>query len=47
VTDKIYLELESRIILFTSLRLEALDRLSLKHRLDESGCAENTPREHA
>jgi arsenate reductase len=32
-----YRELETRILLFTNLRLEELDRLSLKKRLDEIG----------
>jgi arsenate reductase (thioredoxin) len=32
-----YRELETRILLFTSLRLEELDRMSLKNRLDEIG----------
>lgn len=32
-----YRELETRILLFTSLRLEELDRMSLKKRLDEIG----------
>jgi arsenate reductase len=34
---RVYLELERRIELFTSLRLEALDRLALQARLDEIG----------
>jgi protein-tyrosine-phosphatase len=34
---KIYLKLESRIKIFTSLRFEALDRLSLQNRLREIG----------
>lgn len=34
---KIYLELESRIKIFTNLRLEALDRLTLQNRLDAIG----------
>ena len=37
-----YLELESRIKVFASLRVEALDRLSLKARLDEIGHTQNT-----
>ena len=32
-----YLTLEARVKLFTSLRVEALDRLSLKRRVDEIG----------
>jgi arsenate reductase (thioredoxin) len=32
-----YLMLESRIKLFTSLRLEALDRLAVKWNIDEIG----------
>ena len=32
-----YRELDTRILLFTSLRLEELDRMSLKKRLDEIG----------
>jgi arsenate reductase len=32
-----YRELDTRIMLFTSLRLEELDRMSLKKRLDEIG----------
>jgi arsenate reductase len=32
-----YRELETRILLFTSLRLEELDKMSLKKRLDEIG----------
>jgi len=32
-----YRELETRILLFTSLRIEELDRMSLKKRLDEIG----------
>ena len=34
---KIYLELESRIKIFTSLPLDALDRIKLQKRLDEIG----------
>jgi arsenate reductase len=34
---RIYLELESRIRLFASLRLDDLDSLTLKRRLDEIG----------
>jgi arsenate reductase len=34
---RIYFELEQRIKIFTSLRFEALDRLSLQARLDEIG----------
>jgi protein-tyrosine-phosphatase len=34
---RVYLELESRIKIFSSLRLEALDRLSLQARLREIG----------
>jgi arsenate reductase len=34
---KVYLELESRIKIFASLRVEGLDRLSLQKRLDEIG----------
>ena len=32
-----YLVLESRIKLFTSLRLDALDRLAVKRKVDEIG----------
>ncbi|MEI7609401.1 MAG: arsenate reductase ArsC [Rhodospirillaceae bacterium] len=35
-----YVELESRIKIFSSLRLEALDRLSLQNRLDGIGKAQ-------
>lgn len=41
--QRIYLELERRIDLFTNLSLESLDRLTLKARLDEIGKRE-TPR---
>jgi arsenate reductase len=34
---KVYLELESRVKIFSSLRMEGLDRLSLQKRLDEIG----------
>jgi arsenate reductase (thioredoxin) len=34
---EVYLVLENRIKLFTSLRLEALDRLAVKRRVDEIG----------
>ncbi len=34
---KAYLVLENRIKLFTSLRLEALDRLAVKRKIDEIG----------
>jgi arsenate reductase len=40
---RIYLELESRIKLFTSLRIEALDRMSLKRQVDEIGQLGNIP----
>ncbi len=40
---KIYLELESRIKIFTNLRLEGLDRLALKKRLDEIGTSRAAP----
>jgi arsenate reductase len=41
--QRVYLELERRIDLFTNLSLESLDRLTLKARLDEIGKRE-TPR---
>ncbi len=44
-----YRELETRIQLFTSLRLDELDRMSLKKRLDEIGKTRSeqlTPRHH-
>ena len=46
--QRVYLELERRIDLFTNLSFESLDRLTLKARLDEIGKRE-TPRreEHA
>lgn len=37
---KIYRELETRIKIFTSLRIEALDRLALEHRVREIGKAQ-------
>lgn len=37
VFQRIYMELDARIRLFTSLRLEELDKLSLQRRLDEIG----------
>ena len=37
VFNRVYLELDTRIRIFTSLRLEDLDTLSLKRRLDEIG----------
>lgn len=37
VFKRSYLELECRIKIFTSLRLEALDKLSLRNRLAEIG----------
>ncbi len=37
VFKRVYLELEARVKVFTSLRLEALDRLTLQRRLDEIG----------
>jgi len=40
---KIYLELESRIKIFANLRLEGLDRLALKKRLDEIGTSHSAP----
>ena len=39
VFKRIYLELENRIKIFTSLRLEALDRLALKEQLEKIGAA--------
>lgn len=36
---RVYLELENRIKIFSSLRLEALDRLALKEQLDKIGAA--------
>ena len=36
---RVYLELENRIKIFASLRLEALDRLALKEQLDKIGAA--------
>ena len=38
-----YRELDTRILLFTSLRLEELDRMSLKKRLDEIGKTRSSP----
>jgi len=35
--DHAFRELDARIKIFTSLRLEQLDRMSLQHRLDEIG----------
>jgi protein-tyrosine-phosphatase len=43
--QRVYLELERRIDLFTNLSLESLDRLTLKARLDEIGRREVPPRE--
>ena len=43
--QRVYLELERRIELFTNLSLESLDRLTLKARLDEIGKREPRPRE--
>ena len=37
VFRKVYLELESRIKIFSSLRMEGLDRLSLQKKLDDIG----------
>jgi protein-tyrosine-phosphatase len=37
--NRAFRELDARISLFTSLRLDALDRLTLKRRLDEIGSA--------
>ena len=37
VFKRVYLELENRIKIFSSLRLEALDRLALKEQLDKIG----------
>jgi arsenate reductase len=37
VFQRVYMELDSRVRIFTSLRLEELDKLTLKHRLDEIG----------
>jgi arsenate reductase len=37
IFQRAYLELDNRIRIFTSLRLEDLDRLALKRRLDEIG----------
>jgi protein-tyrosine-phosphatase len=42
---RIYVELERRIELFTNLRLESLDRLSLQARLNEIGKTETPVRE--
>jgi arsenate reductase len=42
-----YLELESRIKVFTSLRIEALERMSLKRQVDEIGRHGNDPQEQA
>jgi arsenate reductase len=35
--QRAYMELDSRIRIFTSLRIEELDKLTLKHRLNEIG----------
>jgi hypothetical protein len=35
--DHAFRELDARIKIFTSLRLEQLDRMSLQHRLDDIG----------
>ena len=43
--QRVYLELERRIDLFTNLSLESLDRLTLKARLDEIGKREPPRRE--
>lgn len=43
---RIYLELESRIKIFTNLRIEGLDRLTLQNRLDRIG-SEPAPSETA
>jgi protein-tyrosine-phosphatase len=37
--QRVYMELDARIRIFTSLRLEELDKLSLKRRLDEIGAS--------
>ena len=37
VFQRVYLELDSRIRIFTSLRFEDLDKLTLQRRLDEIG----------
>jgi arsenate reductase len=37
VFQRVYMELDNRIRIFTSLRLEELDKLALKRRLDEIG----------
>ena len=39
VFQRVYMELDSRIRIFTSLRLEELDKLTLQRRLDEIGGA--------
>lgn len=44
---KIYLELENRIKIFTSLPFEALDRLSLQGRLEAIGKTSSDPRRGA
>jgi len=41
--NRAFRELDARISLFTSLRIEALDRLSLKQRLDEIGAIRELP----
>jgi arsenate reductase len=35
--QRVYMELDSRIRIFTSLRIEELDKLTLKRRLDDIG----------
>jgi ArsR family transcriptional regulator, arsenate/arsenite/antimonite-responsive transcriptional repressor / arsenate reductase (thioredoxin) len=41
--DRAFRELDARILLFTSLRLDALDELALKKRLDEIGETRELP----
>lgn len=41
--NRAFRELDARILLFTSLRLEALDRLTLKRQLDDIGAIREAP----
>jgi protein-tyrosine-phosphatase len=41
--NRAFRELDARILLFTSLRLDALDQLALQRRLDEIGAARELP----
>jgi arsenate reductase (thioredoxin) len=37
LTHGVFVEVDARLKIFTSLRIEALDQLTLKRRLDEIG----------